>query len=954
MNTTDPEQPDETPAEALARAAEDAKRLLDAPPSTEIVPVGHGADVTKRQLAARHSDLLRAQIDLEKAAAQMRADIDRQVNKMRAEMQVKLEALKPLQEQIAQLKEGIWTVNLYLGRDETIVPLRGGEPAPAATPISIRQKVLSMDEEAALYAAEGGIDFEDIEEFDQWLLADPANLQQVLPEQRGVVVLVPRRQGADYGNPFANDARNVRNRKSYWLIRNGERLFRMHTDVELETGGPTYNVGSTLMPTRDEFINLFWHTQYDLATGERTRVPMEPGSREWLDAEKNKNARERHYMRSALILQGLIDRTSVFDPKPAEHVSTLSLESYDAGHVVLITDAEESKQLTTGREPFYAWLKRLNGKLRPGMRIVGAFDGTAWRRTGGGSEYATAEGHSRLWPMTAKPPQSLVMHTLQKRKGDGFSFAYDRNEKIYDPNMWIPNPEKPGWGWRGGKRETTAKASCTVKPGDTFIIPFDLVTVDEMRTYLEARDDRHAYLDMFPLLQATIKLKELEAEAEAPMRELLVGELVKAGADFDDAREQVPSLVDHWKLANRWHRPLVTGDREVEAKAVQGILTEYERRRRAIADAKLDEAFTKRFRAAHNPVLIAQKRDGSWVVLEPQQHSYGASVIPGKTFVTEITYTRKARTEPKTREWVLPGVRANRWRIVWQHEDWETWNINATPSLVLSGPEIEQMADDAVEHALHHAATMGRHGKHWRAEYTPMPSRMLAVTYDRKGEYAGRPPRMVTYLLPNEPDDDSRPLLDLDTTWTRSTGGKLVLNHDHGLGSTDLEYHERDARGFNKRPRPTLDGLLERSDLVRYDADVLAALDEFHAAARVRREEKSARSGRAWQAVRSVMREWTRRREAAEFARFMEDYQDESLWPEHLKRITIKFPHNDDSIKGMLRALLDRGIAVDGRTVAELAADYNALEDAGRWKYDVPDDIADIVVVDRPQDEEQG
>ncbi|HSH83395.1 MAG TPA: hypothetical protein VLA19_33090, partial [Herpetosiphonaceae bacterium] len=55
--------------------------------------------------------------------------------------------LVPLQELVGQIEEALWTVNLYLGRDEAIVRLRDGEPAPASTPISLRQLVLAMDEE---------------------------------------------------------------------------------------------------------------------------------------------------------------------------------------------------------------------------------------------------------------------------------------------------------------------------------------------------------------------------------------------------------------------------------------------------------------------------------------------------------------------------------------------------------------------------------------------------------------------------------------------------------------------------------------------------------------------------------------------------------------------------------------------------------------------------------------
>ena len=44
------------------------------------------------------------------------------------------------------------------------------------------------------------------------------------------------------------------NRQSYWLLRNGQRLYRMST---------AFHVGKTLVPKRDEFLSMFFEERYN-------------------------------------------------------------------------------------------------------------------------------------------------------------------------------------------------------------------------------------------------------------------------------------------------------------------------------------------------------------------------------------------------------------------------------------------------------------------------------------------------------------------------------------------------------------------------------------------------------------------------------------------------------------------------------------------------------------------
>ncbi|MFD7161358.1 hypothetical protein ACFV9C_42700 [Kribbella sp. NPDC059898] len=865
-------------------------------PGSDLIRADVPAEQVKIELADRRAALMRSQSEIADARRALVAE-------MEAQMAAAREALAPLEQELKQLHEGIWTVNLYLGRDEEIVSLRGGEPAPAETPIHLRQLVLSMDEETAIGAEQGGIDHADITQFDEWLLADPNHLDQVLPEPRGVVVLVPRRRGRDYGDVWANDARNKENIQSYWLIRNGQRLYRMRTD---------FVVGKTILPKRSEFTDLFYEDHYNWQERRHERAPIDPGSSAWLKAEEKQDSRQRHYMRSALILQGLIDRTSVFDPKPAYHVSFVNSTSYEAGHVVLINDAEDDRMLTTGREPFYTWLARLNSQLHPGMRIIGAFETDAFRHeTSDGNKYGSP--HLRLTPSTTNPPPSNVIHYLDGRRDGGLVFKYQRTDEIWDNAA-------------GGFRPSKTRASCVVYPSDRFVVPFDLVSIDEMRSYLQARLDRHAYEDMFPLLNAAIALKEAEAAAEAPMRDLITAQLINAGADPDHAADVVPGLVEWWKLANKWHRPLVSDGGPNEAKAIKTIVAEYRRRQNAITDPDRDNDLIERLRTTETN-LIAQRRDGRWVVLaEPRSADRYSSAITANTWCTEHTYPRTGHGQPRTRDWVLPGTRTAQWRVVWASERWAGWNLGASLSDHLSGPEIDALGAEARRH------TLAEHGD---------GNTYLGTTYQLARHDDIERTQIKVWLIPDHGADPNYPVRYLTTTWSRNNRGHVTAHHARYL-------HSQTYSGTQLFGRYTRDGQQCGPALIHVDDSAVTELNNRVAGWKSERDAKHAEWGELWALELSVQTEWERRWMVEQYDRFMEDYRDETLWPAHKARLHPAYPHRishrgtygNSELMTMLSALKATGHRLDGKTIAELAAAYTQLGHA----FQVPDDIADITL----------
>lgn len=872
------------------------------------------ATAVRAQMAELRAEATRKQVSLKAAQKELE-------RVLKVEMEKAYQILDPLQEMVKRLEEGIWTVNLYLGREEEIVCLADGEPAPADTPIALRQLVLGMDEETAIAAEDGGIDARNIDEFDDWLMADPAHLTQVLPETKGVVVLQPRLQGKQYDEPWEQMQMDVANKQSYWLIRNGEKVYRMTTD---------FHVGRRLIPNPDEFADLFWDKRYNWDTREYDKVRLEPGSDEWLKAEDKADARQRHYMRVALILQGLIDRTTVFHPLPAESVNMLQSESFLAGYVRMIADDDESRQLLTSRTPYYEWLRGLNAQLRPGMRIIGSFHG---REFWGTREY----DEGRLYPRTASKPQDGVIYTIERRNSDGsMTFLYKRTDKVWKE---MPAPGRPGYV-RNQDVEPAKRASCTIYDGDRFIIPIDLVSIPELEAYLTARTERHAYADSFPLMKSAIAALQAEAEEEKDFRTLLAGELIRTDADLsqDEAYAKVDELVRWWKFANRWHRPLVGKD--VEAKAVRMIRAEYISRKKAEESNSGNEAeMVDRLRHFHpKAMLIARRRNGTYVVLTPHERAFPDGVVPHNVFYTEHTYTATGKPKAdKTVEWRMhnPTVFA-KWRVLYSTDVWEGWDLTALPTQHLTDPdiisEVDRMMAKAEEFSKAHRGP-GYYRNSADIEYPDRPGKVATVTYDedRKAMQLW----FVPLAGPTIPDN-------LLTGKVEHAKMYRISVYWHGrAGQPDWQggsRMEETTEHYHRSP-------WESKEVVYRSPDGIALYEEHTAAVKDAFDRERRMDEIVARAMESIKKQWLADWEKAQYAKFLEDYADPELWEGHRKSLkeptypeppgaVRRWSHFDNEPEGIwlsLSLLVENGVDVDGMTltgVLNAARRYHGPADA--------------------------
>jgi len=851
-----------------------------------LVPAMASLVETRSAVATIRNDMAKLSLRVKQRQAVVNAYLKLQARRLEALVEAQAADLMvkvgDLSAMVKRAEEAIWTINLYLGKDEEIVQLAKGEPASKDSKIYVRQLVLYADEECAIAADRGGIDFQQLVEFDRWV-ADPRHRRQVLPEEKGLVAFKVRRKEKDYGGStsardvWADAQANALNRKTYFLMANGENLYRICTELEVE---------DHLVPRETEYEDLFFREEYDWKTHRHEREPIHPGDKRYMEAMEKASALKRHYMRVLLFLQGLLDRTAVFAPLPAPRLNLLNRSVYGE-YLVFINDAE--KLLGSGRPPFDEWLRGINEKLDIGHRIMGAFE----RPNSGLRQYRLdhSYGNERLSPSGASYPDSLTLYTIEGREDGSWFFRYGRKDTVFRRGSDDGKPRR--------------RASCKIEPSDDFILNFDEATVADMEFYLGNRTDRHAYEEMFPLLQRAIQLKKEEKEAEAPFRDLLVREIVKAHSTAKTATEvrkqaesEIAGLIDWWKLKNKTHRALLSDD----AKALRMIVAEYGQRRQRESDCKemagdhasLIEAVRREYPEV---VLIAHKKGTSFVALVPhnEENLYVREIV--------ISYTPGERVAQLLHHWELSEwqlverKQVLSWNILYQAPRWAEWKLDARENEHLTGPEEEKLIWEAETVVMEHLSATYPKERRETDEFAWPPS----GDFGRKIEQDNVHRDLVCICR----TDDGRyhywvrvarlkvPDLLLSGDWTDVRLHKVVItwNKKHGVVSFRNTWQ---GGMYQPHTGKEVAGYWEGNKVLFLDERVLESIfDDLH----VRAQAHETLSN-----LNALVRLATETAKAAmsaillekEKARFLAEYWYEELWEDHrktIKRDVLTPPH---------------------------------------------------------------
>lgn len=372
----------------------------------------------------------------------------------------------PMKAETERMKKGmkkvdqrLFALELYAGLFQKCKQIREGEPAPPETPITVRQMLRYMDEECLIDYASGGMDYTNVADFDEWV-ARPENLNRIAPEPRCIVALKVRRDSKDYGSYgsyvdlFASLEKHNANMKTYLLIRNGERVFRLVTEIEFEP---------RLLPFRDQFHKPFEETEHRSSWGEGG--PTSGDYKSWtetttitpdhLDYDKHVEGRMEEiyrYNRVMFLLQGLLDRSKVFAPHPPINLA-------DPAHIEQFFKPlfDEEDGLPSHNPPDWErYRDQLNCLLVPGNYV--------WSRWHPEEDYEE-RGHSYrgLRNDRNRPDICVVKAISRNRSKVHITWAWG------DVYGWHDAEDKPGYV-KWGARRSPRRKHCWIPMREVFNI----------------------------------------------------------------------------------------------------------------------------------------------------------------------------------------------------------------------------------------------------------------------------------------------------------------------------------------------------------------------------------------------------------------------------------------------------------------------------------------------------
>lgn len=824
-------------------------------------------------LVLLNSDVRSQLVQRKRAAVQAHKEALKLQKKMQALLHEQQKALEVMARkwgaELDRLQYAIESINLYLGREEQVTPIQEGQRADPAEPICIRQTILYMDEECALLTDEGGIDFRNLDDFDQWL-CQPDHLRQILPEKKGIIALKIRRGDKFYANEdiWTQLMLHNLNRQTYILIRNGDCLWRIWNEIEL---------GEHLFPTQREFDELFldyW-----------SKEPLRPGTTQYQKALNEATGRTKQYFKVILMLQGIIDRTRVFQPVNTKRINLLD-PNPDASQVHLIRDAERA--LSAGKPAFREWQKTLNDRLDSGKRII--FGGTGYQR-----RHYEDESHRRTGRKNAPWPDRIQIYALTPpadvTEDDGFILSYTWEESF-----------------------TKARRSGTFRicKHDDFILNFDDASLEDMEHYYSDRHVRQNYLATIPLLRAAIRLKREETERERPFIELLRRQAVEQqGLSEEEAGRYLAEVVPWWKQCTR-HTVSLT---QKEKSAYRQILSEIALRRRIDRNPAGLNTVERIQRRSHDWLVIAKDTGGTVVCVRRRADSDG--------YICLETWDTKGEKLLKKQDLHFLKPDSLRWRILAAQPEWEQWPKDGRCERFLRPDEItkllEFLRNDYAENFIHLCAITSsdrafyvyglRESNTWsggkgRIEWTTKELRWFRQS--RRGEA-----KFDTYhhcatldaRLALSPEDNN-----LNAIPTKGEENARFAR------SWDISRRKGLPEHMRKLPFSAFGKYLHFYDPALTQKAIIALRKAEHRQNKANVRRDLIRS--CVEAVERCLEEqfWERQKRL-----YLEDGGDLDLWPDERKTIKPRIPNlHETDLEDCITLLVNKGEKVEGLTIKEV------------------------------------
>lgn len=405
-------------------------------------------------------------------------------NNCRTEIEKKMLELEKqkqeLKSQIAEMEKWlkgkyrvICAYETYLGTKEEVIELIG-EGKTSNEPIHLYQAVRFMDEEYGIvnlekitettYVEMDDFDYKNIDLFDKWITE---NYKMFIPSERGIVMWRIKRLGKDYGDKWENMVCNGYNANCYFLIRNGERLYRIFSDVESKN--------DTMFPTEQQSIEAGkkWSSDegFDRETFEENTLPWK-------------------YI--LIAIQGILDRTNILGTD-CQFKTNLICGLFDKEKIVLVRDKERKDLIGDNTMPSWSsYLQENRNKTKIGDRIIIT---DLW---GSKSHYGSDTNDSDF----------IYQHHMDWRRR---WVGVPRRSKVYE----IKDYDKD-WGYKILYFEErwfddTKKKRTAIWLDKTEFFNISQTTEKDLKYYLNDRREREKYLDMLPKIKLAYKYFKTKA-----------------------------------------------------------------------------------------------------------------------------------------------------------------------------------------------------------------------------------------------------------------------------------------------------------------------------------------------------------------------------------------------------------------------------------------------------------
>ena len=490
------------------------RNLLEAPtshdqekPTEETLPViGTQTELRqydKTQLREKHDELTRKQ------------------NEVRAIMDDLNKAVRLIETELSEKRKMLYILETFMGINEEVHHIKEGTKADEILPITLFQQTLYMDEEVGIWK-DGGLDFQNIDEFDAWICQ---NYDKFVREPKSICSFQVRRKMKEYdSNPFINALLNEGNFRTYFLIRNGENLYRIWSDV---------SIGPRLFPATEEYKNIY--KEWESWSEERVK-------------EKLKDAHES-YIYGLIAIQGIIERTDILGYRFKGKVNLLKPGGYTTDDVHLVRDAEREHWISQ-REPWNEFIKKNRSTIKQGTRVV--LTDHNW--------HVHTEDKWRVSPFrVSHGPSNYEVYEVAE-EGPEKSYHSWKFKIYYHPGDRI-------WDYWKGARDRKRRVPFLLYSDE--LINFDEITAEDCDYYEKNRIEREHYLSVLPILHWIKTLKEKEQKLEAEFTRYIADHMGWAEKKYSIIQD----AIKHWKLKNKWKRGLMKDD----AKAVRMILKKLKR-----------------------------------------------------------------------------------------------------------------------------------------------------------------------------------------------------------------------------------------------------------------------------------------------------------------------------------------------------------------------------------------